>query len=235
MPDFVSRVFDLPEMRNRGRVFRDRTQAGGVLAGMLEPHRGMNTLVLAIPAGGAPVAAEISKRLDLALDLAVVSKIMLPWNTESGYGAVAFDGTVRLNRDLIAALGLPETVVQEGIAQTKEKVARRIKQLCGNRNLSDLARRAVILVDDGLASGFTMHTAVEALHHLAADKVIVAVPTGHAEAVARIAALVDSLYCPNLRQGMSFAVADAYEHWADVSEATVAAIMQSFSGTQHAV
>jgi putative phosphoribosyl transferase len=235
MPDPANKVFDLTEMRNRGRVFRDRTQAGTVLADMLEPHRGTGTLVLAIPAGGVPVAAEIATRLGLALDLAVVSKITLPWNTESGYGAVAFDGTVRLNQDLIAALDLPEALVQEGIARTREKVARRVRQLCGDRHLPDLTRRAVILVDDGLASGFTMHTAVEALHHLAAGKVIVAVPTGHAEAVARIAALVDSLYCPNIRQGMGFAVADAYEHWTDVSEATVAAIMQSFSSTQHAV
>jgi len=222
-------------MRNRGRVFRDRSQAGAVLAGMLGEYRGADTLVLAIPAGGAPVAAEIAKHLGLPLDLAVVSKITLPWNTESGYGAVAFDGTVRLNRDLIAALVLPETVVQEGIARTQEKVARRVKQLCGDRQLPDLTRRAVILVDDGLASGFTMHTAVDALHHLAVAKVIIAVPTGHAEAVARIAAIVDSLCCPNIRQGMSFAVADAYEHWTDVNEATVAGIMQSFSGTPHAV
>ncbi|MEW6331803.1 MAG: phosphoribosyltransferase family protein [Pseudomonadota bacterium] len=235
MPETANRVFDLPEMRNRGRVFRDRTQAGAVLAAMLADFRGTGTLILAIPAGGVPVAAEIAHQLGLALDQAVVSKITLPWNTESGYGAVAFDGTVRLNEDLVAGLGLPETVVQEGIARTKEKVARRVKQLCGSRRTPDLARRDVILVDDGLASGFTMHTAIDALHQLAADRIIVAVPTGHADAVTRIAALVDSLYCPNIRQGMSFAVADAYEEWTDVSEATVAGIMQSFSGTQHAL
>jgi len=205
------------------------------VTGMLESHRGTDTLVLAIPAGGVPIAAEIAKRLGLPLDGAVVSKITLPWNTESGYGAVAFDGTVRLNQDLIAALSLPDTLVQEGIAQTREKVAHRIKRLCGNRHLPDLTRRAVILVDDGLACGFTMHTAVDALHHLAADKVIVAIPTEHAEAVARIAALVDSLYCPNIRQGMSFNAADAYKQWRDVSEATVAGIMQSFFGAPHAV
>src|SRR3972149_7527951 len=128
MPGSTSRVFDLPDMRNRGRVFRDRTQAGVVLASMLGEYRGTDTLVLAIPAGGAPVAAEIAKRLGLARDLAVVSKITLPWNTESGYGAVAFDGSVRLNRDLIAALGLPEAAVQEGIARTKDKGARRVEQ-----------------------------------------------------------------------------------------------------------
>jgi predicted phosphoribosyltransferase len=220
-------------MRNRGRVFRDRAQAGTVLAGMLGEFRGADTLVLAIPAGGVPVAAEIAKQLSLPLDLAVVSKITLPWNTESGYGAVAFDGTVRLNQELIVALGLSPELVQEGIARTQEKVARRVRQLCGDHRLPDPSRRTVILVDDGLASGFTMHTAVDALHRLAAGKIIVAVPTGHAEAVARVAATVDALYCPNIRQGMSFAVADAYEQWTDVSEATVAGILRSFSSTRH--
>lgn len=234
MPDTANRVFDLPEMRNRARVFRDRTQAGAVLAGMLGEFRDAGALVLAIPAGGVPVAAEIAHRLGLPLALAVVSKITLPWNTESGYGAVAFDGSVRLNRDLITALHLPESVVQQGIAQTKEKVARRVRQLGGDRSLPDLTRRTVILVDDGLASGFTLHTAVDALRHLAADRIVIAVPTGHADAVARIAASVNSLYCPNIRQGPVFAVADAYQHWTDVSEATVAEIMQTFSGTHHA-
>jgi predicted phosphoribosyltransferase len=233
MSDTAHKVFDLPGMRNRGRVFRDRAQAGAVLAGMLREYRGTDTLILAIPAGGVPVAVEIATRLGLPFDLAVVSKITLPWNTESGYGAVAFDGTVQLNQNLVAALGLPETVVQEGTARTKEKVARRVKQLCGSRRAPDPARRDIILVDDGLASGFTMGTAVDALRRLAADRIIVAVPTGHADAVTRIAALVDSLYCPNIRHGMSFAVADAYEQWADVSEDTVAGIMQSVSGAPH--
>jgi predicted phosphoribosyltransferase len=233
MPVTANRVFELPELRNRGRVFRDRTHAGETLAGMLDEFRGTDALVLAIPAGGVPVAAEVARRLGLALDVAVVSKITLPWNTESGYGAVAFDGSVRLNRDLITALGLPDAVVQEGIARTRGKVARRVGQLCHGRRLPDLKRRAVILVDDGLASGFTLRTAVDALHRLEAGRVIVAVPTGHADAVARIAASVEALYCPNVRQGLSFAVADAYEQWTDVSEATIADVMQAFSGSGH--
>ncbi|MCR4332604.1 MAG: hypothetical protein NUV34_07875, partial [Sulfuricaulis sp.] len=77
-------------------------------------------------------------------------------------------------------------------------------------------------------SGFTLLTAVEAIRHLAADKIIVAIPTGHADAAARIAAEVDALYCPNIREGMSFAVADAYEQWTDVEEATVVEIMRHF-------
>lgn len=228
MSDTAGNVFDLPEMRNRGQVFRDRTHAGEVLARMLGALRGPDALILAIPAGGVPVAAEVAKQLSLPLDLAVVSKITLPWSTESGYGAVAFDGTVQLNQELVAVLGLRPEVVQEGIARTKEKVQRRLRQWRGDPDLPDLRYRTVILIDDGLASGFTLLTAVEAIRHLAADKIIVAIPTGHASAVARIAAEVDSLYCPNIREGMSFAVADAYEQWTDVDEATVVEIMRRF-------
>lgn len=234
MPDSADRVFDLPELRDQARVFRDRVHAGVVLAGMLEAWRDTDALLLAIPAGGVPVAAAIAQRLALPLDLAVVSKITLPWNTESGYGAVAFDGTVRLNRDLITALDLPDTVVQEGAAHTQDKVARRVRELCGDRRLPDLARRTVILVDDGLASGFTMRTAVDALRRLAAHRILVAVPTGHARSVVRIAAVVDSLYCPNIRHGPRFAVADAYEKWSDVDEAAVGRIMSSLTGAQGA-
>ena len=210
MPETASRVFDLPELRNRARVFRDRAHAGAVLAGMLEQLRGTNTLILAIPAGGVPVAVEVAAQLKLPLDVAVVSKITLPWNTEAGYGAVAFDGTVRLNQELIAALALPSRVTRDGIAGTKEKVQRRVRKLRGDRPLPDLRHRTVLLIDDGLASGFTLLTAVDALRRLEADRIHVGVPTGHADAVAQIAAAVDSVYCPNVRAGLSFSVADAY-------------------------
>ena len=229
MSDTAGRVIDLPELRNRGQVFRDRAHAGAVLAGMLEALRGTETRILAIPAGGVPVAAQVATGLGLPLDLAVVSKITLPWNTESGYGAVAFDGTVRLNRELIAALGLRPPAIDEGIARTKEKVARRVRELRGADAMPDLRHRTAVLIDDGLASGFTMLTAIEALRHLAPDKLIVAVPTGHYDAITRVAATVDSLYCPNIREGYSFAVADAYEQWSDVEETTVADTMRRFN------
>jgi predicted phosphoribosyltransferase len=224
-----SNVSELPELHNRAQVFRDRAHAGEVLAGMLASYRETNALILAIPAGGVPVAAEVAKRIKLPLDLAVVSKITLPWNTESGYGAVAFDGTVRLNQELMAALGLRPEVVQDGIAKTREKVARRLRQLRGDRPSPDVRNRTAILIDDGLASGFTLLTALDAVRQLGADNIVVAVPTGHADAVVRVAALADSVCCPNLREGFSFAVADAYENWTDVDEATVAAILRRFS------
>ncbi len=101
-------VIELPELRDKILVFRDRTQAGQVLAKMLQAFRQTDTLVMAIPSGGLPVAVVIAKELDLPLDVAVVSKITLPWDTEAGYGAVAFDGTMGFNEDLLSHLRLTE-------------------------------------------------------------------------------------------------------------------------------
>lgn len=211
-------VTELPGLRDRLHVFRDRPHAGEILAGMLKDYRASRTLVMAIPAGGIPVAASLARRLSLPLDVAVVSKITLPWNTEAGYGAVAFDGTVRLNRDLLSRLGLSEKEIEAGKAATTGKVERRVEKFRGEPSYPALMRERVILVDDGLASGFTLLVGVEALKKSGTGEIIVAVPTGSAGAVRRVAAEVDRLYCANVRGGWSFAVADAYERWTDVSE-----------------
>lgn len=208
-------------MRDRVRVFRERAHAGEILSEMLAGTLTPEAIVLAIPAGGVPVAAVVAERMGLTLDLAVVSKVLFPWDTEAGYGAVAFDGTVRLNEPLIAELGLEPGTVEAGIAATREKVARRVRTLRPHRPFPDLRAREVLLVDDGLASGFTMRVAVEALRKSGADRVRVAVPTGHLSAIVRLTPDIATLYCPNVRAGHRFAVADAYRRWTDVSEAEV--------------
>jgi putative phosphoribosyl transferase len=216
MPD--NNVIERPELRDRTRVFRNRHHAGEVLADMLSSYGKTEAIVLAIPAGGVPVAAAIAERLRIPLDVAVVSKITLPWNTEAGYGAVAFDGTMRLNEDLLPHLGLIEAQIQQGIKQTTQKVLRRVKKFRGDRPFPDLTKRRAILVDDGLASGFTMLVAIEALRKAGARHICVAVPTGHGSSLPRMASEVEALYCANIRGGFSFAVADAYEAWTDVTE-----------------
>jgi putative phosphoribosyl transferase len=222
-------IIERPDLRERSHVFRDRAHAGGVLAEMLAPYCQTDAMVLAIPAGGVPVAAVIAERLKIPLDVAVVSKITLPWNTEAGYGAVAFDGTVRLNEDLVPRLGLAEEQIQEGIGQTTQKVLRRVKKFRGDRPFLDLSKRSAILVDDGLASGFTMLVAIEALRNAEARAICVAIPTGHWSALQRMAQEVEAVYCANIRSGLSFAVADAYEVWTDVVEEEAVAIYKRAS------
>ncbi len=227
--EFCGNVFDLPELRNCTGVFRDRPDAGLKLAEMLADFEGSDAVVFGIPAGGVPVAAPIARKLGLTLDVAVVSKITLPWNTEVGYGAVAFDGTVKINEVLKAQMGLIPEEIEKDILQTTKKVQRRFKDFRGNKPFPDLENRPTILVDDGIASGFTMLVAVEALIHKGAREVIIAVPTAHLEALERVSANVDRIYCANIRGGaQGFAVADAYQTWYDVEEEEVVEILKDY-------
>ena len=221
-------VVDLPELRDRIAVFRDRSHGGEVLAKMLKDYTYGDATIVAIPAGGVPVAKVMAERLNLSLNLAVVSKITLPWNTEVGYGAVAYDGTVRLNDNLVARLRLTQEQVREGIDKTLKKVAERVKNFGSLGILPGFSAQQSILVDDGLASGFTMLVAIEALKRAGVGSVNVAVPTGHESSIERIASEVDVLYCANIRSGFSFAVADAYVEWSDVGEDEVATLLADF-------
>lgn len=222
----LSKVHSLPELKNRTYVFLNRKDAGEKLAGMLSDFRGSDAMVLGIPAGGVPVAVHIATKLELPFDVLPVSKILFPWTTESGFGAVAFDGTEWINTDLVASGQMNTESIQSAIKSAREKVQRRAQQFRGDNPFPELKNRTVILVDDGIAAGSTMRVAILALQKQQAKKIIIAVPTGHAEALNRLADLVDGIYCANLRGGFSFAVADAYEHWTDVSEKEVMETIQ---------
>ncbi|HSS65871.1 MAG TPA: phosphoribosyltransferase family protein [Gammaproteobacteria bacterium] len=213
-------------LRDRAPVFADRADAGRHLAGMLNDFRGSHALVAAIPAGGVPVAVEIAAGLGLELEVLPVSKILLPWNTESGFGAVAFDGSAWVSQAAVQRFGISPDAVERSTAQARSKVEHRLTLLRGDRPLPKLAGRTVLIVDDGIAAGSTMRVAVAALRQLGAEKVVVAVPTGHASSVAAIAELADETWCANVRGGSSFAVADAYEHWYDLSDGEIAELLE---------
>ncbi|MGB5423296.1 MAG: phosphoribosyltransferase family protein [Desulfobacterales bacterium] len=217
-------IYYLPHLRECQSVFLDRTHAGRCISDMIKES---DAVVMGIPAGGIPVAAVVARALGFKLDVAVVSKITLPWNTEAGYGAVAFDGSLLLNEALIRQSGLSRDQVQAGIDKTRIKVAERVRRLRGGKPMTDLSGKTVIVVDDGLASGYTMRVAVEALARCGAVQMIVAVPTGHAAAVDEIARQVHALYCPNIRSSPRFAVADAYENWTDVSESEAETVLKT--------
>jgi predicted phosphoribosyltransferase len=221
-------IIEKPEFRDRFYSFSDRTDAGRILAELLTSFHGSDAMILAIPAGGVEVAVAVAKELDLHLDVAVVNKITPPWSTEVGYGAVAWDGTVLLNEALLPAMRLSDGEIREGIQHTRQKVQRRVSLLREDSLMPDLTDRTVILIDDGLASGYTMRAAVEAVKKVKPAELIVAVPTAPLRVARELAGVVDRLYCVNLRTAWDFAVADAYEHWSDVPEEQVIRTLSDF-------
>jgi len=205
-------------------LFQDRTEAGRKLGGELLAMKLKDAVVLAIPAGGVPVAAEVAKKLNAPLDLVIARKIQFPWTTEAGFGAVVSDGTVYLGRH---ADGLSPEVVQAQTEKATEQVQHRAQQFRQRRKELDLSGRTVILVDDGLASGSTMLAAVQSIRNSSPQQVIVAVPTASGSAVSLLRPHVDGLVSLYVHPNhLPFAVASSYENWYDLSDEEVMGYLQ---------
>lgn len=222
----MGQLFEDRNLRNRSYVFKDRREAGRLLAQRLSPSISPDSLVLAVPAGGVPVALEIARKLNLPLDLMIVRKVQIPGNTEAGFGAVGPDGEVIFNRDLLKRLRLTEEEIDEAVQKTKKIVEARNRTFREGRIFPEVIDKTAILVDDGLASGFTMAEAVSFLKRKKAKKIIVAVPTAPEETVKRILPMVDEIFVLNIRTSFSFAVAEAYQNWYDLGDEEVLALLK---------
>lgn len=222
-------IIDNPRLREQRFVFRDRHDAGRQLGAFIRTFpAASNPLVLAIPAGGVPVGTELARALGAPLSLAVVRKIRIPGTTESGFGAVTWDGKVLINERLRDTLGLTREEVDKAIAETRENVTQRIELFTGGKSIPAMTGKTVILTDDGLASGFTMLAAAQSIRMRNPARILVAVPTASASSAALVAGQVDQLFCLNIRSGRNFAVAEAYEEWYDLDETGVLEELAAF-------
>lgn len=222
-----SNVIEELAYRDRTFVFKDRLHAGELLADKLRPLiAGRGAQLLAVPAGGVAVGYAVAQKLNTPLEVAIVRKIQIPWNTEAGFGAVTWDGRVLLNKLLVSQLGLSTEIVEQCVSQTRETVRQRVQKLRGNKPFPDLSGKTPILVDDGLASGFTMLAAVESVRAKQPEKIVVAVPTASVGAIELLAPTVNKLVCLNVRHGPIFAVADAYDKWYDLSDDEVLELLR---------
>lgn len=205
----------------------DRRSAGRALADALAAYAGRDdVIVLALPRGGVPVAAEIARALDAPLDVLLVRKLGLPDQPELAMGAIASGGTVVFNEDVLAATRLPDDVIADVIALEQRELERRERLYRGDRPWPELAGRTVILVDDGLATGATMRAAIEAVRAQGAARVVVAVPVAPPDTVARLQALADEVIA--LYQPVHFmAVGQWYVDFSQVDDDEVIATLAS--------
>ena len=224
----MAKIIEKKDLRNRDQVFNDRAHAGRILAAMLMPYRETfsNSIVLAIPSGGVPVGKVISETLDMPFDLVIVRKIPIPYNTEAGFGSVSWDGEVELNNKLLSRLQLSDSEIESAVAEVRRELKRRMERFRGSKPFPVLKGRTVIAADDGLASGYTMLSAAGSIKKYSPARIIIAVPTASISAVELLSPHVDEIFCPNIKETMHFAVADAYQEWHDLSEQEVIRILE---------
>jgi putative phosphoribosyl transferase len=175
-------------------VFRDRVDAGRQLARRLAAYTGHpDVIVLALPRGGVPIAAEIATALQVPFDVFLVRKIGVPAHEELAMGALAEGGVTVLNQSLIAELGIGSAAIEAASARERVELERRARIFRGTRAVPAIAGQTVILVDDGLATGASMEAAVLAVRAQHPAKIVVAVPVGARETCARFKAIADEV------------------------------------------
>jgi erythromycin esterase-like protein/predicted phosphoribosyltransferase len=178
------------------RLFRDRREAGRVLAGLLAHHRDRpGVIVLGLPRGGVPVAYEVATALGAPLDVFLVRKLGVPGHEELAMGAIAYGGVLVLNEDVVRGLGVRPEVVQRVAEREGRELLRREQAYREGRPAPEVAGRTVIVVDDGLATGASMRAAIQALRRLRPARIVVAVPAAPESTCRELEALIDEVVC----------------------------------------
>jgi len=208
------------------RRFRDRTEAGRLLAERLRGYAGRDdVVVLALPRGGVPVAYEVTKELGAPLAVFVVRKLGVPGYKELAMGAIASGGVVVLDEGLVRRLGISRTQLEEAIAREAQELERREVAYDGRRGPPKLEGKTVILVDDGLATGSTMRAAAMAVRELNPARLVVAVPVAAAETCDDFRNVVDEVVC-DVTPRPFHAVGLWYENFSQTSDDEVRELLE---------
>ena len=206
--------------------FTDRSDAGRRLAARLLHLQRERPIVLALPRGGVPVGCEIARELKAPLDLLLVRKIGAPRQPELALGAVA-DGTppqIFIDREMAAALAVPQAYVEEETARQLAELERRRLAYCAGRPPVDISGRTAIVVDDGIATGATMRVALIAARRCGAARLVLAAPVGAPEAIAQLRPLADEIVCVETPHGLG-AIGACYADFHQVGDTEVTELL----------
>lgn len=204
--------------------FKDRIDAGKQLGNALQKYKSDNTVVLGIPRGGVVVAAETAKIIGAPLDVIIPRKLGAPLNPEVAIGAVTQDGTVIKDEVMVRRLGLSDLQISGMAEQVSDEIQRRVQTYRNGKTGLDLYGKTVIVVDDGIATGFTVQAALQSVRNAKADKLVLAVPVAPADTVSTLREKVDSLVCLYAPE-VFYAVGQFYNDFEQTSDEEVISLL----------
>jgi putative phosphoribosyl transferase len=208
-------------------IFEDRHDSGKKLAELLKSYKDKkDTVVLGLPRGGVVTAYEVSKELNLPLDVICPMKIPAPFNHEYAIGAILEDGQGVFDEKVIRSYGISDIYIQSTINSARIEAQSRLKKFRQGRAKLDLANKTIILVDDGMATGLTMKVSIQSLRKEKVKSIIVAVPVAASDSIKEVKALADFVFC--LEVPLSFyAVGQFYSRFDQTSTEEVVNLLKS--------
>ncbi|OGO30578.1 MAG: phosphoribosyl transferase [Chloroflexi bacterium RBG_16_56_11] len=214
-------------------IFENRFDAGRKLAECLSQYTDKSVIVLGIPNGGVAVALGVALALNAELDLIISRKIPLPLSPEGGFGSVTDDGTTILNEELVKHAGLSRQQIAYQVNQVRANIRQRSLLYHDDSRPLAVTGRTIIVVDDGLASGYTMRAAIASLRQRRPEKIIAAAPVGPEKVVEEIQQVADSVVTCVTGNETVFYVADYYRYWHDVTDKEVISCLDEWRVRKH--
>jgi len=205
-------------------IFKDRQEAGKLLAEKLNKYAGKDTVILAVPRGGVVVAAEVAKRLKVPLDLIIIRKLGAPGNSELAIGANTSGGSLVLDKELISKLKISSEYIKNEHQKQLLEAKRREKVFRFGRKPLKIFGKTIILIDDGLATGSTIMAAITTIKQKSPKKIILAVPVAPLSTVKRIEPEVDSLIVLNTPENF-YAIGQFYSYFPQVADDEVIGLL----------
>lgn len=203
------------------KAFQDRSDAGRQLVSFMKPEEDEKSVVLALPRGGVPVARPLAEALGGILKPVMVRKLPIPRSPEMGFGAVSIDGSTVLNSNVVRTFGIDDGTIREVTEEVMGEVQRRAMEYTGTMETPSVAGRNVYLVDDGLATGYSMLAAGKMISGMGPASLTMAVPVSPDSSLRMINGMFDRKYCLFAQQRPSFAVASYYADFHEMSDREV--------------
>lgn len=209
------------------RRYINRWEAAKILTEELKPIVNGDAVVLSLPKGGVVIGAEVAKALKVEHDLVICRKIGAPYNPEVAIGALTQDGRLLKDDSVIDALAVTKGYIESQTKQELRKIRRQLREYRNGKSFPSIINKIVILIDDGLATGFTMEAALKFVKALNPSRIIVAVPVGSMGAIRKISQIADEVICPLIPKNF-WAVGQFYYEFEPVSDREVKKLLKEW-------